>query len=170
MTQKDEITFYLIDNPNSTTKEVIEAFPKFPKPSVRRVLSVLRKENINIKANPRHLNRIKETIIEKARELIERKEPELRRKIVKATFIKSPSFSPYVITFEDNDTDRAKWLISKITNVEAKAKIEEISDNIIEGDRTFNFFTLKKATWGYDDQQFVDSSLFEYPEYEIGIE
>jgi len=187
LTQKSEITLYLIDNPNSTTRQVIEAFPQFPMSSVRGRLSELRKAGLNIKANPSHLNKIKEAVIEKLKEVI--KAPEEEEEIFRREIVKVLVYCPdephraghghrlYALTYSNDEIDHFDDLVEAI----------ELSEEIEQGvfDLTFQFLEdkgeqdapltkfkscLQASSYGYDDELETDKPPFEFPDIEVGEE
>ena len=189
MTQKDDITLFLLDNPNSTTKQVQDAFTKFPKPSVRRVLSNLRKEGVNIKANKLHVNRLLKEFTDLIQETLPvefkkvKKELLFRRKIIKVMFYCPDDphragfgHKVFALTYEDNDIDRSDELIDAL-----QLGFDEIEQGLQDapdfpspkrGNRTFvNMKRCTQATeFGYDDEMEFERPPFKFPDIEVGEE
>lgn len=190
MTQKDEITFYLTEFPNSTTREIGDAFSKFPYSSVRRVLSNLRKEDINIKANPLHLNRVKETVIKKVQELLEPKKPEPEELIFNRKIVKVLVYCPdqphraghgkklYALTYDNSNDDLFDELVRAIDvgeEIDSKLGIPQIDFNFTEkqGNRGSLFIfrsCLQASDFGYDGELETTDPPFIFPEIEVGEE
>ena len=186
MTQKSEITLYLLDNPNSTTREVIEAFPQFPMPSVRGRLSELRKAGLNIKANPDHLNKIKEAIVQKVKEII--KAPEEEEEIYRREIVKVLVYCPnephragfghklFAITYgNDPNDDHFDELVEALQvgeEVEQGAFDLDFRFTEKEGNRIFisRRECLQASTYGYDNELQTDNPPFTFPDIEVGEE
>ena len=186
MTQKSEIIDFLLNNPSAPTSDIQVVFSKFPAPSVRRVLSELRKEGINIKRNPEHLNKIKESIKEKLRKVIEAPEEEeiYDREIVKV-LVYCPNephragfgHKLFALTYgNDPDDDHFDQL------VEALQLAEEIEQGAFDLDFNFredrgnrlslNKFSdcLQASQYGYDNEVQTDNPPFTFPDIEVGEE
>ena len=157
MTQRTEIIKFLLENPNSTSREVQDNF-LFPPPSIRRVLSNLRKEQINIKANKQHINRIFESAKDLVKALIEPKEKEEEPEEAFLKIIKSKHYCSgvekwyFALTYEDNKIDRGLDLIRLID--------DQLLDTCSES----------RAKKGYADNKIIKDPPFLYPEFEYGLD
>ncbi len=187
MTQKSEITLYLLDNPNATTKEIQDAFD-FPRPSTRRVLSNLRKEGINIKTNKQHTNRIIQEFRKIVQEIVEPEEEE-EEEIYNREIVKVLVYCPddphrtgfghklFALTYgNDPDDDHFDDLVSAL---ELAEEIEQgafdIPFNFTEenGNRSsLNKFKscLQASTVGFDNELQTDNPPFTFPDIEVGEE
>ena len=167
MTQKEIIIDFLDKkSPKAFTAKAIQKKLKFKLfSSLRGRLAELKKSKDIQSRKSRFLRRLEYFIEEKA---------EWIRKIVKASFKKTAEYSPYGITYEKNKTDRAKWLIKKISDEKRPSIFDEtINKSIDDGIKDFNpNIAIKALSWGYDDQQTDKNppTRLRYPKFEAGIE
>ncbi len=185
MTQKSEITLYLINNPNSTTKQVQDAFD-FPRPSTRRVLSELRKAGLNVKANPFHLNKIKLAVIKKLKEVIEA--PEEKEELFDREIVKVLVYCPnephragfghklFALTYgNDPNDDHFDQLVDTLQlaeEIEQGAFDLDFKFTEDRGNISINKFKdcLQASTYGYDNEVQTDNPPFTFPDIEVGEE
>ncbi len=196
MTQRDQILKHLLEFPNSTTRQVQDSFD-FPNPSVRRVLSLIRKEGLNLEVNSEHINSIpqafKEEIIqellvtgkitkkkfEKISEVID--EP-FRRKILKVVFYCPDDphragfgHKVFALTYENNDIDRVDELANALnlgTEEIDQGLMDAEFSNETKGNRSFiDMRDCVQATeFGYDDEVTTIRPPFQFPDIEVGEE
>ncbi len=167
MTQRTQILDFLSDNLGKgfTARQLQKKLNFKFFSSLRGRLSELKKDG-DIESRKSQFFRRLEYFIEEAKQWI--------RKIVKASFKKTGDYSPYALTYEQNKTDRAKWLIEKIsTERRPYIKGEKINKSLDDGIKNFKpKIAVFALSWGYDQNQ-TDSNppkRLRFEKYEAGIE